>query len=71
LRVYDGSGDLVRVLSVSDVSSVGVGVRRSVGSWDLRDGVGRPVSSGTYAVRGVFVCKGGKRERVSAVVGVR
>jgi len=70
LRVYDGSGDLVRVLSVSDVSSSDV-VRRSVGSWDLRDGAGRPVSSGAYAVRGVFVCKGGKRERVSAVVGVR
>jgi hypothetical protein len=56
-HIYDASGALVR-----SVTS---------GAWDLRDARGRPVSSGAYLVRGVVAVKGGKREKVSAVVGVR
>jgi flagellar hook assembly protein FlgD len=57
LHIYDASGNLVR-----SVKS---------GTWDLRDAKGRPVSAGTYLVRGVVVGKDGKREMVSAVAGVR
>jgi len=68
LSVYDGSGKLLRRVSIADG---GIGVRRVVGSWDLRDAGGRPVSSGTYLVRGAVTTRDGKREKVSVVVGVR
>jgi len=57
LHIYDASGNFV-----ASVTS---------GAWDLRDAKGRPVPSGTYVVRGAVAAKGGKQERVSAVVGVR
>jgi len=71
LSVYDASGNLVKKIFVNDNAVMGNGVRRSVGSWDLRDGKGRPVPAGTYLVKGAIKAKGGKRELVSAVVGVR
>lgn len=57
-------------LSIYDVSGNAVAAVKS-GLWDLRDNKGRFVSVGTYLVRGVVKTKGGKSERVSAVVGVR
>jgi len=71
LRVYDASGNSVKKIFISDKAAGGSGVRRSVGSWDLRDSKGRAVSAGTYVVRGVLKTSGGKSERVSVVVGVR
>ncbi len=68
LSVYDASGNVVRRLSVKDVGGQS---RRKVASWDLRDAGGRLVSAGSYLVRGAVVTKDGKREVVSAVVGVR
>jgi len=68
LYVYDASGSLVRRVGISDKSGIG---KRSVGSWDLRDAVGRSVPTGSYLARGVIKTKDGKKERVSAVVGVR
>jgi hypothetical protein len=43
---------------------------RKIGGWDLKDAKGRTVSEGSYAVRGTIIGKDGKREKVSAVVGV-
>jgi len=57
-------------VSVSSVKQSANGVRKFC-EWDLRDASGRPVFSGNYAVRGSVVGKGGKRESVSLVVGVR
>lgn len=68
LYVYDGSGSLVKKLAVSDNTPTG---KQAVASWDLRDAKGRPVPVGTYLVKGVLVTANGKREAVSAVVGVR
>jgi formaldehyde-activating enzyme involved in methanogenesis len=45
--------------------------RRIVGSWDLRDAKGRPVSEGTYLVKGVITDVNGKKERISMIIGVR
>jgi hypothetical protein len=45
--------------------------RRQVGEWDLKDAKGRPVSEGSYLVRGKVKAADGKSERVSVVVGVR
>jgi len=69
LSVYDASGNAVRKIAINDNGVVGV--RRSVGSWDLRDAKGRAVSAGTYLVRGAVVGKDGKSETVSLVVGVK
>jgi len=76
LRVYDASGNFVAKVKISDKESVGgapsqgVYSRRLVGSWDLRDAKGRPVSAGTYAIRGAAVAPHGKKEKVSVLVGV-
>jgi len=45
--------------------------RRVVGSWDLRDLKGRPVSEGTYLVKGVITAIDGKKEKVSLIIGIR
>jgi len=45
--------------------------RRQVGSWNLTDGKGRPVSEGTYLVRGVIITSDGKKEHISLMIGVR
>jgi hypothetical protein len=57
LLIYDAFGNVVN--------------RVKEGSWNLTDEKGRPVSKGTYLVRGVVAGKDGKREKVSAVVGVK
>jgi hypothetical protein len=71
LYVYGVSGNAVRKISIIDKAVVGVQSKRKVGSWDLKDKKGRPVSAGTYVVRGVVRTGDSKRERVSVVVGVR
>jgi len=42
-----------------------------VGIWDLTDVKGRPVSEGTYLVKGVLKTSDGKKEEVSVILGVR
>jgi hypothetical protein len=71
LTVYDASGNVVRKLSVKDNATISNTAKRAVGSWDLKDASGRPVSEGTYLVRGKVVTFGGKSERAAVVVGVR
>jgi len=70
LSIYDASGNVIRKIRVID-DAVGSQTRRKVSSWDLRDAKGRLVSEGTYVVRGTVKANGGKREKVSVVVGVR
>jgi uncharacterized repeat protein (TIGR02543 family) len=71
LTVYDAAGNVVRKLDVKDNAVIGNTAKRAVGLWDLKDAKGRPVSDGTYLVKGKIAASGGKAERVSAVVGVR
>jgi hypothetical protein len=68
LAVYDASGNLVKRIKISDKSATG---KRRVGTWNLKDAKGKPVSEGTYLLRGTVTAVDGKTERVSLVVGVR
>jgi hypothetical protein len=71
LTVFDVSGNAVNRISVNDqTAAIGNRSRRSVGSWDLTDRRGRPVSEGAYLVRGSVTTSDGRRERVSAMVMV-
>jgi len=70
LRIYDAVGNVVNKVKISD-NIIGNQARRQVGIWDLTDSKGRPVSEGTYLVRGVLKTSDGKREKVSMIVGVR
>jgi len=75
LFVYDASGNVVNRINVGANNYLPLhpasAKRRQIGTWDLRDRRGRPVSDGTYLVRGTLVGIDGKRERVSVMVGVR
>jgi len=71
LFVYDASGCMVKKIAISDDAAAGNNNKRAVGSWDLRDAKGRPVSEGVYLVKGVIKAFDGKSEKVSAVFGVR
>jgi flagellar hook assembly protein FlgD len=70
LTVYDASGNKVKVISINDNSAGSTG-KRVVGTWDLTDARGRPVSEGTYLVKGSVTTIDGKKEKVSVIVGVR
>jgi flagellar hook assembly protein FlgD len=69
LFIYDASGSLVRKIAVADNTTANNG-RRAVGSWDLADAKGRPVSDGTYLVRGAVAAKDGAKVKASVLVGV-
>jgi hypothetical protein len=70
LTIFDVSGNAVNRISINDPSTINNRSRRSVGSWNLTDRRGRPVSGGAYLVRGSVTTSDGKRERVSAMVMV-
>jgi len=70
LVVYDASGNAVKKIQVKD-NAVNNQARRKVGAWDLTDKKGRPVSEGTYLLKGVIKTSDGKSEKVSVIVGVR
>ena len=70
LRIYDATGNIVNKVKIND-KAIGTQARRQVGTWDLRDAKGRPVSEGTYLVKGVVKTPDGKSEKVSVIVGVR
>jgi hypothetical protein len=74
LAVYDINGNFVTNINVNDGSAVGNDSnngRRVVGVWNLTDRNGRPVSDGTYLIKGGLTAKSGRTERISIVVGVR
>ena len=75
LFVYDASGNVVtRIVVGADAlgrPSFDNANRRQIGSWDLTDRRGRPVSEGAYLVRGVLTTADGTRERVSVMIGVK
>ncbi|MDR3012158.1 MAG: M6 family metalloprotease domain-containing protein [Chitinispirillales bacterium] len=65
-------GDINRLKpALTTVSPTSTDSRRSVGSWDLTDRNNRPISEGTYLVRGMITTSNGARERVSMILGVR
>jgi hypothetical protein len=83
LTVYDAYGNVINKIRINDNANqpnptvgddgnrpVPAGSRRIVGSWDLKDAKGRPVSEGTYLMKGVIIVDG-KKERVSIVIGVK
>lgn len=67
LSVYDASGALVATIPVRDGGS---GAKRAVASWNLTDAKGRPVATGTYAVKGAVATKTGAKEKFSATIAV-
>jgi hypothetical protein len=71
LTIYDVSGNVINKINIVDKAAIGDWSSRVIGSWDLRDAKGRPVSEGTYLVRGKVKTVDGNSERVSVVVGVR
>ncbi|MDR3011915.1 MAG: hypothetical protein LBU70_01730, partial [Chitinispirillales bacterium] len=74
LTIYDAAGNSIRRLSITDASGRTGSlppVRRQTGSWDLTDRRGRPVSEGTYLVKGTIRTVDGQRENVSVILGVR
>jgi len=71
LYVYDASGVTVKKLAIRDDAAIGNNGKRVIGSWDLRDSKGRFAPIGTYLVKGAITTANGKREQVSAIVGVR
>ena len=71
LTVYDAAGNVVKKIIIKDNAVTGNLSKRAVGSWDLKDGNGHPVSEGTYLVRGQVATFDGKSERAAMVVGVR
>jgi hypothetical protein len=70
LRIYDATGNIINKVKISD-KALGTQARRQVGTWDLTDKKGRPVSEGTYLVKGVIKTSDGKKEKISLILGVR
>ncbi|MDR2692972.1 MAG: InlB B-repeat-containing protein [Chitinispirillales bacterium] len=70
LFVYDASGNEVATVNIGNAPPADADGKRAVGSWDLRDRRGRTVPEGTYLVKGTVKTAGGKREPVSALIGV-
>jgi len=72
LTIFDTSGNVVNKIRINDDANDFSGTnKRIVGKWDLTDSKGRPVSEGTYLVRGVMTDVSSKKKRVSLMVGVR
>jgi len=71
LKIYDASGKAVAKISISDKSADRSQSKRQVGSWNLKDSKGRPVSEGAYLVRGTIKTVDGKSERIALVISVR
>jgi len=79
LLVYDAFGNVVNRIVID--GNVGANnylplppapvQRRQIGSWNLTDTKNRPVSAGTYVVRGTIKTTCGKTERISIIVGVQ
>jgi len=69
LLIYDASGNVVKKIGVYSKSTDDSG-KRKIGEWDLTNTKGRIVSDGGYLVTGTIKSKDGKKERVSAMIGV-
>ena len=70
LRIYDATGNIINRIKISD-NAFGNLSKRIVGSWDLKDAKGRPVSEGTYLVKGVVKTSDGKSEKISLLLSIR
>ncbi|MCL2690273.1 MAG: hypothetical protein FWE57_10575 [Chitinispirillia bacterium] len=70
--IFDAQGNVVNKIIIKDNNDGKDNIaRRIIGSWDLTDRRGHPVSEGTYLVRGIVTASDGKKERVSLMVGVK
>jgi hypothetical protein len=76
LKIYNSAGRFVGKIAITDVKTGVVGVqgqsqsKRHVGSWPLKDSKGRPVSEGSYLVKGTIKTVDGKSEKVSLLISV-
>ncbi|MDR2694668.1 MAG: glycoside hydrolase family 3 C-terminal domain-containing protein [Chitinispirillales bacterium] len=72
LNIYDAFGNFVKKINIGDgdrpTEEFG---RRYVGKWDFTDRKGRPVSEGSYVVRGTVTGRDGKSTKISFVLGMR
>jgi hypothetical protein len=71
LKIYDASGKTINKIAISDKSASQSQSKRQVGSWNLKDAKGRPVSEGTYLVKGTVKTVGGRSERIALLISVR
>jgi len=70
LRIYDVTGNIINKVKIRD-NVINTQSKRQVGAWDLKDAKGRPVSEGTYLVKGVIKTSDGKSEKVSLILSIR
>jgi len=71
LFIYDATGNAIKRIDINDNIIDSHSSNRQVASWDLTDGNGKPVSAGTYLVRGTLSTRNGTKERVLLILGVR
>jgi hypothetical protein len=71
LKIYDASGKTINKLAISDKSAAQSQSKRQIGSWNLKDAKDRPVSEGTYLVKGTVKTVGGRSEKISLLISVR
>jgi len=58
LYIFDANGNAVAKIAAKSASG-------EIGSWNLKDKKGAPVSEGTYVVKGALLGKDGSKEKVS------
>jgi len=71
LSIYNRQGKIAKRLFLTDmvVSKNDPGWRQ-VGSWDLKDANGSPVSEGTYLVKGTIKMEARKAEKIALLINV-
>jgi hypothetical protein len=69
LHIYGSTGNLVKKINISDKAH-GNQERRKVGEWDLTCSNRRPVSEGSYVVRGTITAKDGTTKKISVILNV-
>jgi hypothetical protein len=73
LYIYGHTGNLAKKVNISDKcqDSQGNQEKRNIGEWDLTCSNMRPISEGSYLVRGTITAKDGATKKISVILNVR
>jgi hypothetical protein len=74
LKIYNDTGRAIGKINITDRGHTGNGQsqsERQVGSWSLKDAKGRPVSEGTYLVKGTLKTVDRKSEKIALLIRVQ
>jgi hypothetical protein len=75
LKIYDATGKAVGKININDSGMAVAGQnqsnKRHIGLWDLKDAAGRPISEGTYLVKGTIKTTDRKSEKIALLISVR